>query len=76
VSFWLYINKKPVDKADSLEETKKLAQSYIKDKQPLIIESLGAPDKIPPLQRFIWKYDYDKNIWVEEIIYLIVCGGI
>jgi len=75
VSFWFYINKKPVDKANSLEEAKQLAESYIKDKQPLIIENLGAPEKTPPLQKIIWKYDYDKNIWVEEVVHMIVCGG-
>jgi hypothetical protein len=76
MSFWFYINKKPVDKANSLEEAKKLAESYINDKQPLTIENLGAPEKNQlPLQKIIWKYDYDKSIWVEEVVHLIVCGG-
>ncbi len=74
MSFWLYLNKKPADKANSLEEAKKLAESYIRDKQQLIIESLGAPENQLPLQRKIWKYDYDQNLWVEEIIYFNPCG--
>lgn len=80
MSFWFYINKKPIDKANTLDEAKKfaesyIAESYINDKQPLIIENLGARENQPPLQKIIWKYDYDENIWVEEVVPLIVCGG-
>jgi len=77
MSFWLYINNKPADKANTLEEAKKMAESHIKDKQPLIIEGLDTMAQKLPLAKNSgrWKYDYDKNIWVEELIIITVCGG-
>jgi hypothetical protein len=76
MSFWLYINKKPTDKANTLEEAKKMAESYVNDKQPLIIEGLDTQaQKLPMAKNSRWKYDYDKNIWVEELIIITVCGG-
>lgn len=75
MSFWIYINRKPADKANSLEEAKKIAESYIKDKHALMIERFGVPaQEMPPTKYRRWEYEYDKNIWVEEIIDFNPCG--
>lgn len=60
MGFVVYVDDKPLDVRESLDEAKKLAEQHKSDKPPLRIESMVAPAPT----RF-WYYDYDIGQWVE-----------
>ena len=60
-SYLLHVDDLPVGSAESFEEAKSHAATYLQSKLPLRIESLVAP---APSRT--WVYDYELDDWAEQ----------
>ena len=58
----LFVDNKPIEMADTLEQAKQLAEQYIARELAVRIERTAAPAPV-----HAWNYDYEDQDWVERV---------